>query len=76
MRWDIEYSPTNFDDMALYPELREFLSHYYESGDIPHVVFHGDTGTGKSTSAFILAQRVKPDFSQLNVFDCAGEKTA
>jgi DNA polymerase III delta prime subunit len=76
MRWDIEYSPTNFDDMALYPDLREYLTHYYESGNIPHVIFHGDTGTGKSTSAFILAQRVKPDFSQLNVFDCAGEKRA
>jgi DNA polymerase III delta prime subunit len=76
MRWDIEYSPTNFDDMALYPQLREYLSYYYESGNIPHVIFHGDTGTGKSTSAFILARVIKPGFSQLNVFDCAGEKSA
>jgi len=76
MRWDIAYSPTNFDDMALYPELREFLFYYYESGNIPHVIFYGDTGTGKSTSAFILAQVIKPDFSQLNVFDCGGEKSA
>jgi len=74
MRWDIEHSPTNFEDMALYPELREYLSYYYESGNIPHVIFHGDTGTGKSTSAFILAQRINPSFTHLNVFDCAGEK--
>jgi DNA polymerase III delta prime subunit len=75
-RWDVAYSPSNFDEMALYPELRELLIYYYDSRDIPHVILHGDTGTGKSTTAFILAQRVKPTFTQANVFDCAGEKKA
>jgi replication factor C subunit 3/5 len=74
--WDVNYSPNNFDEMALYPELRKLLTYYYDSGNIPHVILHGDTGTGKSTTAFILAQRVKPDFTQANVFDCGGDKKA
>lgn len=72
--WEVDFSPTNFDDMALYPELRELLQYYYDSRKIPHIILYGDTGTGKSTSAFILAQRLVPDFTHRNVFDCGGDK--
>jgi len=75
-RWDVAFTPSNFDEMALYPELRELLNYYYDSGNVPHILLHGDTGTGKSTAAFILAQKVKPNFIQAHVFDCAGEKKA
>jgi len=74
MRWDIEHCPQNFNEMALYPELREQLNYYYESGNIPHVILHGDTGTGKSTTAMILARKIKPEFSHHNVYDCGGDK--
>jgi len=72
--WAVTYIPTTFDDMALYPELREILQYYYDSRKIPHTIFFGDTGTGKSTTAFILAQRLVPSFNARNVFDCGGEK--
>ena len=73
-RWDIDFSPTTFDEMALVPEVKEYLTYYYDSGNVPHIILHGDTGTGKSTAAFILAQRIKPSFTHANIFDCGGDK--
>lgn len=72
--WETTFMPDNFDEMALYPELKDILQYYYDSKNIPHIILHGDTGTGKSTAANILARRIKPDFSVKNIFDCGGDK--
>jgi DNA polymerase III delta prime subunit len=69
---DDDCKPTSFDEMAIYPEAKEILQHFLTSGNIPHIIFHGDTGTGKTTAANILARTIMPDFGEKNEFDCSG----
>jgi len=71
---DEDCNPSSLDDMAIYPEAKELLEFFYASGDVPHIIFHGDTGTGKTTAATLLARNIKPDFTDANVFDCGGGK--
>ena len=68
-------NPSSLDEMAIYPEAKRLLDYFFASGDIPHIIFHGDVGTGKTTAATLLAQRIKPDFTINNVFDCGGNIT-
>jgi DNA polymerase III delta prime subunit len=69
---DDDCKPTSFDEMAIYPEAKEILQHFLTSGNIPHIIFHGDTGTGKTTAANILARIIMPNFGERNEFDCTG----
>ena len=71
---DEDCNPSSFDEMAIYPEAKELLEFFYASGDVPHIIFHGDTGTGKTTAANLLARKLKPTFADANVFDCGGGK--
>jgi len=69
---DVDCNPSSLDDMAIYPEAKKLLEFFYASSDVPHIIFHGDTGTGKTTAANLLARKIKPSFSVGNVFDCGG----
>ena len=54
INWVYDYRPTSFDEMALYPLLRERLKFYAKTGEFSHLLFAGDTGVGKTTAARIL----------------------
>lgn len=49
-----DFRPTNFDEMALYPSLRKRLKMYKTTKVFNHLIFVGDTGVGKTTTAKIL----------------------
>lgn len=56
--WYEKYRPKNFGDMVLKRDHRELFEAYVEKKDIPHLLFYGTNGSGKTTSAFILMEAI------------------
>lgn len=72
INWEYKYRPSTFEEMALYPALRERLEFYVNYGSFPHLILHGDTGTGKTTAARILTSKDDLDVVE---YDCALDNT-
>ena len=64
--------PKRIEDMALYPELRDILMMYAQTGDFGHIIMVGDTGVGKTTAARILGSSEKFNVVEYN---CAHENS-
>lgn len=52
--WIEKYRPTTLDEVALDADARKLLSGYVAAGEIPHLLFVGPPGSGKTTVARIL----------------------
>lgn len=68
VEWTTSYRPQSLDEMALYPALRKRLNYYLKRKDLSHLIMQGDTGTGKTTSARILADAHEFDVREI---DCS-----
>lgn len=56
--WTEKYRPKTIDDMVLKAETKAFFA---SLEDIPNLLFYGKPGTGKTTMAKILANKIAPD---------------
>lgn len=72
INWTIDYRPSSFDDMALSPTLREKLEFYKDDGGFSHLIFTGETGVGKTTTARILCGDTDDNMVEYN---CAQTST-
>ncbi len=75
--WTEKYRPKKLDDIIGQPEITERLKAYVKSGNLPHLLFAGPAGTGKTTSAIALARELytdvwKQNFNELNASDERG----
>lgn len=52
--WAEKYRPRNLNNMVLKPAVREALDSYIRNQNIPHLLFYGSAGSGKTTIAKIL----------------------
>lgn len=52
--WIEKYRPSVLDDLVLDDKVRSDVLKYKESGEIPHLLFYGDAGGGKTTLAKII----------------------
>jgi len=66
MLWVHKYRPKRLEDVVLEPEVRVKLEEYIKAGEIPHLLFHGSPGTGKSTVAQILIDNLDCVCMKLN----------
>jgi replication factor C small subunit len=64
--WIEKYRPARLADIVGQDEIVERLSSYVKSGDLPHLLFTGSAGVGKTTAAVTLAREFFKDTWQTN----------
>jgi replication factor C small subunit len=75
--WIEKYRPQKLADIVGQDEIVERLSSYVKSGNLPHLLFTGSAGVGKTTAAVALAREFFPDnwqrnFREMNASDERG----
>jgi replication factor C small subunit len=75
--WTEKYRPRTLDDVVGQEDIVERLKAYVKSGNLPHLLFAGPPGTGKTTCAVALARDLfgdawKSSFFELNSSDERG----
>lgn len=64
--WIEKYRPQKLADIVGQDEIVERLSSYVKSGNLPHLLFTGSAGVGKTTAAVTLAREFFRDSWQMN----------
>lgn len=75
--WTEKYRPHKLSDVVGQGDIIERLSSYVRSGNLPHLMFAGPAGTGKTTSALAMAKEMygeswRNNFIELNASDERG----
>src|SRR5208283_3301151 len=64
--WIEKYRPARLADIVGQEEIVERLSSYVRTGNLPHLLFTGSAGVGKTTAAVALAKEFFMDSWQMN----------
>jgi replication factor C small subunit len=75
--WIEKYRPQTLEDVVGHDNITERLKHYIEKDDLPHLLFAGPAGVGKTTSAVAIAKSIygeewRENFLELNASDQRG----
>jgi replication factor C small subunit len=70
--WAEKYRPNTLDGYVCNERMRDILVDYIKRKDIPHLLFHGEAGTGKTTLAKILTKNIPCDCVYINASDTNG----
>ena len=70
--WVEKFRPDTLEGYMCSPENRNKFEEYISTQDIPHLLFAGKPGSGKSTIAKILVNNIDCDFIYLNATDERG----
>lgn len=73
--WVEKYRPTTLDNYIGNENLRTKLEQFISTQDIPHLLFYGTAGTGKTTAAKILVNNIDCDYLFVNASDERGIDT-
>lgn len=67
--WVEKYRPAKLDDYVGNDVLKRKVKTFLEGGDIPHLLFHGKPGTGKTTLAKLIVKEIECDVLYINASD-------
>jgi replication factor C small subunit len=75
--WIEKYRPRSLDEVIGHPEITSRLASYVERKDLPHLLFSGPAGTGKTSASHAIARHLYGDewqenFLELNASDERG----
>ena len=76
--WIEKYRPQSLDDIHGQEEIIERLQSYIDQDDVPHLLFSGQAGVGKTTAAAAIAREIygednwRGNFLELNASDQRG----
>jgi DNA polymerase III delta prime subunit len=74
--WCEKYRPKTVEDLCISDEMRDLLESFKQKKDIPHLLFAGKPGTGKSSIAKIIVNDIlKCDYLYINSSDENGIDT-
>jgi len=75
--WIVNYRPKDFDEIFGQDEIVSRVKALVEKKNIPHMLFAGPAGSGKTTLALIIAKKLfgpnwRENFLELNASDARG----
>lgn len=70
--WAEKYRPVTLENYICNEQLRGVLTDFINKKDIPHLLFYGNAGTGKTTLAKILTKNIPCDVMYVNASDNTG----
>lgn len=70
--WIEKYRPSTLQDYIASPQMKEAIEGYIAKQDIPHLLFSGPAGTGKTTVAKMLINLIECDSLFINASDERG----
>ncbi len=78
--WTEKYRPKNLEDVVGQKEIVEKLKAFVKNRNLPHLLFAGPAGTGKTTSAMAIAKELfkenwQNNFLEMNASDERGINT-
>ncbi|MCG2881307.1 MAG: AAA family ATPase, partial [Vulcanisaeta sp.] len=56
--WVEKYRPTRIDDIIDQEEVKERIKQFIKTGNMPHLLFYGPPGVGKTTMALAIAREL------------------
>jgi len=78
--WTEKYRPSDFSDIKGQKEIVKRVKAFVEQQNLPHLLFAGPAGVGKSTLAIVIAKKMfgqqwRQNFLELNASDTRGIET-
>ncbi|MEK6876094.1 MAG: replication factor C small subunit [Nanoarchaeota archaeon] len=78
--WTEKYRPRDFSEIKGQKEIIRRIRAFVEQQNIPHLLFAGPAGVGKSTTALVIAKKLfgdswRQNFLELNASDTRGIET-
>ena len=75
--WIEKYRPSSISEIVNHDEIKSQLKNYIKTRSLPHLLFAGPAGTGKTTCAIVLAKELYSEnwlsyFHELNASDERG----
>lgn len=70
--WAEKHRPDTVDNYICNDQLRSIIKDFISKKDIPHLLLHGNAGTGKTTLAKILTKNIQCDLMYVNASDNTG----
>lgn len=64
MNWNEKYRPADFDDLVGIDDIIDQIEGFIISENIPHLLFHGEPGAGKTTMAGIIAEKITGEYPE------------
>lgn len=64
--WVEKYRPKNMDDVVMPSVTKQMIGDFLAKGNIPHFIFSGDAGVGKTTTAYAIAATLNADVLFIN----------
>ncbi|ARR00001.1 replication-associated recombination protein A [Campylobacter porcelli] len=66
MNLSLKFRPTKIENMVGHKEIREIFAKFIDNKNIPHSLFYGTAGSGKTTMARIIAKQMDYEFFELD----------
>ncbi|PFH36523.1 hypothetical protein BESB_047150 [Besnoitia besnoiti] len=78
--WVEKFRPERLDEVLSHDDIIRTIRHYVERGQLPHLLFHGPPGTGKTSTILAVAKEfygsaVRTHVLELNASDDRGINT-